>query len=883
MNTSNFLAGGAQLQVKAGSSAINAGDLVIVGGPGTEAYTAATIDYARIASSGPLAAPAALTNAVALPVGVKAQLARDQLGNIFSITTNSSGNLVVNKTNPLGGNLVSAVLDAASATNTPKLFQLSNGTFCVVYARAAGIMQFVIFDGALNILVASTAIVTEFAASGVVYHDAIPLAVGGFAVAYQTSAGTGISLGTYTNGGVVVHAASNIATLASTAAQEYIAMVQLPSGNIAVAYRGTMTSGGNAGTSFVIVTTAAAAVAGPTSVDTTSTLGFLSISTISGGTSLAIAVANGTNFIVGAYNQTSGALLGSKLTIADTLNSVSFPQAKLVNDGSQYWACYVGSAAAGVNVVQLLANGVGSSQVNGLASASVTNLFGLDAEVINGLLVVIAASSTTGGQFWLTVGLPDASIGIGLPYLRTGATVLGSVAATAGSRWPRVMSSGGGLYVGTAGPNSQPANPSINGDFTAIFAYDQTTTAATFLAIQKVESSAIVGVAVSSDPYGAPGTGISINPGPGGYITNSLAGTSGLPFNHTANSPEGSLGVLQNIGVFFGSTSLGVSNSPTSPFPSTLANQTVGAGFMGVFGSGNYQIFTTAGANTFTVPQSMTPAGARIRVVGGGGGAKNLLVGGGGGGYAHGTFQLGAPGTAYAVTVGAAGVGGASATAGGTSSFGNLISATGGATNGVQFVANLGGVGIGGSFQANGGASVGGGGGAGSQLGPGGSTTTLSSGGGAPGGVTVTSGGGGSPFGSFNALGNGSPDIVGNFAVGAASASIPATASTVNAILASIRFPFDSFTSGGGGGGSSVNAPSAGGMHGGGGGGVNNPSGSFIGANGGNGSGGGGSPGASGNVYGTTGTGGNGGIGGGGGLGASVGGNGGPGLVIVEW
>lgn len=140
------------------------------------------------------------------------------------------------------------------------------------------------------------------------------------------------------------------------------------------------------------------------------------------------------------------------------------------------------------------------------------------------------------------------------------------------------------------------------------------------------------------------------------------------------------------------------------------------AGYLGVFGTGEYEAFYAT--SSWTVPAGISSI--RVRVVGAGGAGRAAIQGtprgsGSGGGYAHATFNV-TSGTTYAVTVGA---GARDAPAGGTSSFGGLISATGGAA------AATGGTGtvVGGTNQktcngGQGGAVDGAGGaGAGSQVG----------------------------------------------------------------------------------------------------------------------------------------------------------------------
>lgn len=299
----------------------------------------------------------------------------------------------------------------------------------------------------------------------------------------------------------------------------------------------------------------------------------------------------------------------------------------------------------------------------------------------------------------------------------------------------------------------------------------------------------------------------------------------------------------------------------SSAASNVTATRVAPPGYMGEFGTGLYRVFLSGG--TFTVPAGITKI--RVRVVGAGGGGKGdsaPFYSGAGGGYAHGVFDV-TPGQSYSVTVGNGGYGGFSGTDGQSSSFGALISATGGKGGGsAGGGAVSGGVGVGGDFQASGGNgnNQSGGGAAGSQLGNGGTSTHQ--GGAAVGGIGAPFWHGASPFGSSSAAGG--PDVTGIEEVGVGANG------AVNRINAVIRFPFDGFTGGGG----TYNSSGAGGKGGpGAGGGGGNPS-------------GGGGFGGGGGAGGGTGNNGKGGIGGGGGVGSGpgqYGGDGGNGIVIVEW
>jgi hypothetical protein len=567
---------GQQLKVPGGAGAVQVGDVVLVGGPGNGAWTAGTADYASIPAAGTVLSPSAIASA-RYPGTSRQPIARDRVGNIYMIGTNGSGNLVGYKFNPVGSLVSSVILDVtATSVNTPQLFQLQSGAYCCVYSRAAGALFFVIFDSNLNIVAGPSNIATEYASTNIVYHASCSLSGGGFAVAYQTSAGTGLAFATFTNTGSSVLVPTNVVTFAGTSAQMTLRMIQLSNGNLAVGYRGTMTVNAIAGTGFVILGTNGSVAGGPTNIDPTSTAGFLELNGLSG--FFAIAVANGANLIAAVMSLT-GAIQGTPYSVGNTLNATTYPQVKLCNDGTKFWLTWFSSVSNGLYTIALAISGVSGPSASALGSSTLAaSTFSLDAEVVNGLLVFIAASTALLGQFYGSIGLPDASLGFVQPYLRTPPTVLGAAAGTTGTFWPRVISSSAGLYQGTNAPASQPTVSPTSGDFTAIFAFDQVNNPQTFLSIQKLEASAIIGLALAPLAAGNPGTGLLVNPGPGEYVATPLAGTNGTQFNHIGLNPSGTAGALYSDGVGltgmlngpFNSTSTG--NYATGDLKTTLNN-----------------------------------------------------------------------------------------------------------------------------------------------------------------------------------------------------------------------------------------------------------------------------------------------------------------------
>jgi hypothetical protein len=118
-------------------------------------------------------------------------------------------------------------------------------------------------------------------------------------------------------------------------------------------------------------------------------------------------------------------------------------------------------------------------------------------------------------------------------------------------------------------------------------------------------------------------------------------------------------------------------------------------GRLAVFGTGNFQVFTSPG--TYVVNPGISSI--RVRVVGAGGNGAPVSSppngggGGGGGGYAHKVITSFTAPRTYTVTVGSA--------PGGTSSFGSEVSATGG-SNGSGSTGGSGGSGSSGDFNATG-------------------------------------------------------------------------------------------------------------------------------------------------------------------------------------
>ncbi len=89
------------------------------------------------------------------------------------------------------------------------------------------------------------------------------------------------------------------------------------------------------------------------------------------------------------------------------------------------------------------------------------------------------------------------------------------------------------------------------GDWTVIFCWDKQDSGAvaTSMVRQKLQVSSILGVALNTIAAGNAGTMLNVNPGAGEYSINSISGTTGTSFDHSAATPIGVKGVLYNGGV----------------------------------------------------------------------------------------------------------------------------------------------------------------------------------------------------------------------------------------------------------------------------------------------------------------------------------------------
>ncbi len=531
---SSIVKNGQQLQLSAGQAAININDLVMIGGPGGEAFPVKLMDYAKTAAAGAILASTSTTypasGSYSQELTGRLPALTDAYGNIYICANTSASGAEILKYSPAGSLLASA----AVGVSVGAMFFLSNGSICMVGAStwnsASSFVGYMIVDTSLNTITAATT--TAIAVrQQTVQPSAIPLTGGGFAVVCVNSAGTQILLSTFDNNGVAVLAATNIQTFGGTPGTITTAMAQLSNGNIVAAFKSQTAT--PATTSFVVVTISGVSVVANTTLDSAAEGGLIDISVLPGYFCIAkFAIGwSGTSAVVAAVYNNAGAIQGGKYTSATYTSqfAVFYPCVKVINDGVSFW----------------VVNGTGTSSIVSFSTAGVSKEFtsvsimapaqsgvayvSVDAVISNGLLLVFAnnpsAATSSGGKCFV-ISLPNTALGV--TSIAQVTSFAQGPAANGGAGYPRILS---------------------GGDFTAIFVWDNNNSTVYF-SIYKTTASAIIGVSQTAVAAGNPGTLINVNEGPGGYPCNTLVGSvGGQSYDHSTATPVGNKGKLFTNGV----------------------------------------------------------------------------------------------------------------------------------------------------------------------------------------------------------------------------------------------------------------------------------------------------------------------------------------------
>lgn len=487
-NLSQIFANGQALQAKAGPLAIAQNDVVALGGvPPARLYPVKTSDYAAVSNAGSSAVALTTVSSAATQLDVRKRAIVDPAtGDIFFADTYLTGPVgcQIWKYNSAGVLQRQLILDSASTggTNYVQTMFLSNGNILVFWYNVASpyTLFFAIVDKSLTVVVAKTAIASVSTNPGP-NADCIALSGGGFAIAYALAGGQSYFT-IRNNSGTVVYGPTIIAESPTNS-----------SGNAnGPRFKLAQLSDGNI---FVGINDTAQSDAGCYCIFNTAGGVVKAYTTLTGygsGSSNYPEVdilASGSVCMVIPGNKAyifnnAGTLQGTPATMAGTV-------ARVRNDGTYFYTFHLNS---GLVVTRYTT--AGATVANKL-----TTVTGLQADVL------------LDQGYWLVFDSDYCNV------INIDATGFPSLLATA--PFSGVLQAIGGL-----------------GDFCALGIQVGK------FQITKYLPASIIGVAQTAVAAGNAGALVTINEGPGGYITNEIKGTVGKAYDHSSATIVGNKGTL---------------------------------------------------------------------------------------------------------------------------------------------------------------------------------------------------------------------------------------------------------------------------------------------------------------------------------------------------
>jgi hypothetical protein len=499
MLLSDFLKGGALLQSKAGSAAINANDLLEIGANG-QLWPVQVTDFAAVANQGSAIIASTVYNAYAAKGSLRKAMFFDPADcSSYIASAISSGNLGLQifKYSVSGALLGQFTVSAAAGgvVYAPAVLKLTNGNFAVIWND--GSVNFAIFDQYLNPVVAKTTIGAMDALTSSI--DAIALSGGGFAIAYS-NANPYVAI--YSNAGAAVLAPALLTNAAAFGVAVNPQLVQMSNGNIAI---GLASGTANKTLGYAVVTVAGASVVGCTLLNNTGAAAATCAVQISmlGSGYFCVALQN-TNIQQAYVLSNAGVVQGSAyLDSTAPSGGVGVINPKLINDGTAFWFIYGTSNIITTHVAVPI---TGNSYVATALASTGNNVLSLDAFYERGMIVVVGASTA-----YIITPTPSNTVGLA-----------GSFSMSAASAGFCARAGGDFSIVGVSGSN--------------FFAY-------------KYLNASIAGVSQVTLAAGNAGAIVPFGMGAGGYPCNPLLGTVGKSFDHSATNVVANKGVMLSSSV----------------------------------------------------------------------------------------------------------------------------------------------------------------------------------------------------------------------------------------------------------------------------------------------------------------------------------------------
>ena len=517
-----LLKNGGIVSITAGE-AFAANDAALVG-PDNLAWKIRTTDTAAVANAGDLSTAAlgqiqattAFIGASASQFSTGTLLIRPSIiqhknGDIYGIGPNATGaqGAIVTRWTA-GGRKVNqvALSTAGTANNWWTIIQLANGN--VLAACDAGVR---IYDANLT-LVNSAPMTWTNSGFGSPCPAFIPLAAGGYVVAFQSATSANIKAGIADNTGAVVVAIGIISAVGGGAGAGLVTGKQLSNGDVVIATR-TSALGAYVGvfSSTTMGVTSAMVQIGYSNTGPTVPV---EIAVVTGFFALLLG-SDSTNILGGVYTN-AGVLVGANFTVPNTLATAT-GQFKLLSNGvDTFYALYPQTTS---NFSLYKWTTAAAFTLNTLAAGTAGfNSYNFDAFYEKGK-ICIGINNTGNTNPKLSV-VDVASGGLIAPPF-----VFGTAATAAGT------------YAGICS----------TGDYSFACIYDTSNAVGTFSFMGKYANTAVSGVVFAAV---AAGTQAKVLGGPGAFPINQIGGTNGRAFDHTlsASSPTNISGnkgtLLQN-------------------------------------------------------------------------------------------------------------------------------------------------------------------------------------------------------------------------------------------------------------------------------------------------------------------------------------------------
>lgn len=495
-------------------------DLAEIDGYYSKAYRVRVSNYAAIgnvdygtaetdAATGRIVAQTSVVASQSVAYARQA-LITDSSGNIFTLTDAAAGaGLRLSKFSPAGALLGYVDIAAATQRYNHQILLLSNGNIaCLAYSGSN--VEYAVYDANL----VNVAALATVAASPNAYFAACALSGGGFAVLYQKNSNPLLScIKTFNNSGANVLAETTVWTRTGTTGTQYHKMLQLSSGNLAIAVSSNNTVS-SIGLYCGVITTAGAIVKAIASLDATSGMSWYSNLAVMTGY-FAVGMANGTDQKAYIFDN-AGTQQGSPFSAATTAGT-GFSRTKIISDGAAFWLIWHRNSDSKCCTTKLPVSGTGYTTVVTTTSTTQYN-FHIDVFYDNGLICAISMTGTnTAPTFWVistvTGGLVDSA-----------GTAFGVAPGTSCGTFPRVIAGGDRSFVAS---------------------YDYVSTASTLLCVGKYAKTSVIGVVQSAAVADAK---VRMYSQAGAYEINAVLG-SVAGFDHTTNSLTGNKGAILPLGV----------------------------------------------------------------------------------------------------------------------------------------------------------------------------------------------------------------------------------------------------------------------------------------------------------------------------------------------